>query len=356
MSDNVYLTVGTSRLTGWKEVSVNKSMDTLCSSFSFSAVDRWKDAAMVLVPDVVCKIHHESEKMIEGYIDSVKIKSDTDDELINVSGRDKTGDLVDCSDNVKPNSWKNIDVQRLIYNLVKPFGIRVYMNLTGIEPVREFTISSGESVFESIQKICADRGILSLTNADGDLILTTAGSNRSVDNLVLGENVTSADVDFDFTNRFSKYIVKGQKSGGGDSWGTTTTEIFSEATDGGITRYRPKVIVGDGEMSISLAAKRAAWEAQVRAGRSGKLSLTLPTWRQSDGTLWSVNTLVACSVPPLRITPEVPLLIYEIEFKQTSEGGTICTLKLIRGDAYAAEPGKEVKNKKTQKGFGFGWW
>ena len=355
MADNVYLTIGSNRLTGWKNVRINKSMGTLCSSFSFATVDKWEGAALVIVPNLLCKVAHGSTQIIEGYIDQVDIKTTVDDETIMVTGRDKTGDLVDCSAVNTPGSWKNIDLQKLVYELVRPFGLRVYLEADNVEDVREFSISSGESVFECITKLCADRGLLAQSNEDGDLVLTTSGNTRSIDNLVLGQNVMSAEVDYDFSNRFSVYTVKGQKSGDGNSWNESTNEVFGTATDDGITRYRPKVFIGDSEMSSSLAAKRAAWEAQVRAAKSGKLVLTLPTWRQSDGALWSINTLVTCDIPPLRITPEIPLLVDEAEFVQDSEGGTICTLTLIRGDAYAAEPQKAVKNKTTKRGFGYGW-
>lgn len=353
--DDVSLLIGSSKLTGWEEISVNKSMDTIAGSFNFKMVDVWEGDPIDLVPNLSCSVSIDNTKVLTGYIDDVSIKAAQDDKYLTITGRDKTGDLVDCSADHKPGSWSKIGVQKLIYELVRPFGLRVYAEADLGENIKEFTINTGESPFDAIQRICQDRGILPLSNVDGDLVLTTSGINRSTDNLVYGENVVDAEVSYDFTNRFSLYKVKGQKTNDGDSWTTTTTEITGEAKDEGIPRYRPKVITADGQMTNSLAARRAAWEAQVRAGRSGKLLLTLPTWKQSSGALWTVNTIVSCDIPVFRVTPDQNLLIHEIEYKQSSEGGTTSVLHLIRDDSYAAEPKAVVKKKKRSQGYGFGW-
>jgi prophage tail gpP-like protein len=354
MNNEITLTVGSSRLAGWKEVSINKSMDTLCSSFRFSMVDVWEGEPIALVPQLDCIIAIDGKKIITGYIDNVDIQTSEDDHILSITGRDKTGDLVDCSADHKPGTWKKIDLQKLVYELVRPFGLRVYMDAQS-ERVKEFSVGTGASVFECIQEVCIDRGILPLSNVDGDILLTNTGYNRSVDKLIYGENIQSANITYDFTERFSKYKVKGQKSGEGDGWTTTTTEISGEALDSAISRYRPKVISADGQLTSSLALKRAAWEAQTRAGRSGKLTVTIPTWKQSDGSLWEINTLVACKIPPLRISPDAPLLLHEIEYVQDNDRGTYSVMKLIRGDAYSPEPKKSVKTSERSKNFGMGW-
>lgn len=355
MLDQVALIIGTSRLTGWEELSVNKSMDTISAKFAFKMVDVWEDEPIVLVPNLDCKVSINGTKMLTGYIDTVTPKVSIEESSLSITGRDKTGDLVDCSAEHKSGSWTNIGLQNLVYELVRPFGLRVYADTDMGEKVKTFTLSSGESPFDAIQRLCVDRGVLPLSNEDGDLVLTSSGIERTVDNLVYGDNVIEAEVVYDFTNRYSYYKVIGQKSGDGTGWKNTTTDIFGEARDEVISRYRPKVITADGQMTIALAQKRAAWEAQTRAGRSGKLVVTIPTWTQSDGSLWTVNRLVSCDIPKLRITPDQTLLIHEIEYKQSSEGGTVATLQLIKADSYAVEPKATIKKKEKRQGYGYGW-
>jgi len=355
MPNVVSLLVESSKLIGWKTISISRSMDTLCSSFDFSMVDVWEGDPVELVPNLPCSVSIDDTKMVTGYIDSVKIRTGRDSHIIQVHGRDKTADLVDCSAANIPGSWKNVDVIRFFSDLIRPFGLAVTSNTSLGEKIKDYTLASGEAPFEAIQKICKDRAFVALSDSEGDLYITNSGNLTATDKLIYGQNIISADVEYDFVNRYSLYKVKGQKSGSGDSWGNSTTEIYGEATDDAIDRYRPLVITADGQITNSLANKRASWEAQTRAGRSGKLSVTIPTWRQSNGDLWDVNLLVSCDLPPFRITPDQKLLINEIEYKQDDSAGTTCTMKLIRSDAYSPEPPKEVKTPAKRKQYAFGW-
>jgi len=354
MPDEISLSIGSSRLLGWKNVSVNRSMDTLSSSFSFNMVDIWEENPIDLIPNLSCKIYLDTILILTGFIDSVDIKVDPSNHELSIKGRDKTCDLIDCSADNSPGSWKNINLQKLIYELTKSFKINVIRETDFGEDIKDFTLNTGEAPFEAIQRICNDRGILPLTNMNGDLILTSSGSRKSFDKLIYGENITDADISYDFANRFSIYKVKGQKSGDGNSWKNSTSQIYGESRDEGIDRYRPKIITADEQMTNSLASRKASWEAQTRAGRSGKLSVSIPTWKQSNGEIWDINMLVSCDIPPFKIFPDDPLLLYEIEYKQDNEG-TSSILKFIRKDSYLAEPPKVIKTKSKSKSIGFGW-
>lgn len=351
---DIALHIGYTRLFGWKEISISRSMDTLCSSFNATLVDVWGENPMDLIPELECSIGIGDTKLLTGYIDEVSIKASPDGHSIAVKGRDKTCDLIDCSADISPGSWRNIEVQKLVYELCKLYNINVIKDTDLGEKVKECSLKTGESPFEVIQGICKDRGILLLTNSDGDLVLTSSGNRTSHDSLVYGTNILECEGSFEFVNRYSLYKVKGQKSGGGDNWKNNTTQIYGEAIDEGITRYRPLIITADGQITNSLANKRAAWEAQTRAGRSGKVTITIPTWYQSNGDLWDYNMLVSCDIPPLRVFPDEPLLIHEVEYK-LSDGGSSCVLKLIRKDAYQSEPPKVIKTSKKSKSRGFGW-
>jgi len=369
MPDNeVSLIVGSSKLTGWKSVSVSRSLDALADTFDFEMVDVWDGEETPLVPYSECKIEIEKtaggarvkEKVLTGYIDGVSIDVDPGQIVIKVNGRSKTADLVDCSAEYLPsNSWKNTPLTTIIRDLLDVYGLSldfVSSSAFGRDANLSLTINSGESVFEILDRECRKRGILPVSNPNGELELITTGDRLSRDNLVLGENVLTASVSFDYTNRFSKYKVKGQKSGGGDDWGiASTTQVSGESTDTVFgSRYRLKIITMDGEGSNKDAQNIAAWEAQVRAGKTGKLSVKLPSWFQSNNSLWEPGTLVYCSIPPLRIAEE--LLINEVRFSQ-DDSGTFSDLTLVNADTYLADPTKQTKiTKKSKKeGFGYGW-
>lgn len=342
------------KISGWTSISINRSLDNLADSFDLSMVDAWEGEVTLLKPEVECTIFIDEKKVLTGYIDKVGIPIDATNRNYTVSGRSKTQDLIDCSADNQPGSWEKVDVLYIVGDLVHPYGIEVFSNIDFGEPVKKFSINTGESPFEAIQRICQDRGVLCITDVDGNLLLSTAGEERADDNLILGQNVLFAEASYEFSNRFKIYKIKSQKSGEGDSWEKSNTQIYGEAQDDGIIRNRIKVIAADSQMSNALAQKRAAWEAQTRAGRSGVITVKIPSWYQSKGNLWEPNFLVACQIAPLRLSPDSPLLINEVNYSQ-DDSGTVCTLKMVRKDAYAAEPQKVTKTKEKKKTFGFGW-
>lgn len=354
MANQISLIVGNQKISGWTQVSVTRSLDTLASSFDMSMIDVWEGEPVVLQPELECKIDIDGQRIITGYIDNVGIPVDASSRSYKVSGRSKTADLVDCSTDTKSTSWNKIGVLKLARLLADPYGIKVSSETDLGEDIRNFSINPGESPFDCLLRVCADRAILMTTDTNGDLLLTSAGRNRATDKLICGQNILSAEASYEFADRFSKYIIKGQKSGDGNPWGKTTNSINATATDPAIKRNRVKIFTADDEMTNSLAKKKVAWEAQIRAGKSGVITVGLSTWFQSDGSLWAPNILTACDISPLRVTPDSPLLINEVKYTQGSDG-TRSTLKLVREDTYAAEPRARVKTKSSKETMGFNW-
>ena len=173
--------------------------------------------------------------------------------------------------------------------------------------------------------------------------------------MILGQNVLTAKVSYDYANRFGTYKVKGQRSGSGSSWDATKTQISGESTDSVFgSRTRTKIIVLDGSGTSKIAQDTASWEAQVRAGRSGKLTVKSPSWFQSDGNLWDVGYLVYCNIPELKIQEQ--LLINSVTYSQDNSG-TFCELSLVNKDTYLRGPSKitKIPKKSKKKGFGYGW-
>lgn len=368
MPDNeITLLIGASRLKGWKTVSVNRALDAIADTFTFTMVDVWDDSDSPLVPNEKCEIYilrttlgnQKRDLVLTGYLDSVDIKADGTSITVKIDGRSKTGDLVDCSAEQLPsNSWNDTQLTTIIRDLLFQYDVDldfVSSSASGKDASLSLTVNSGETIFEIIGRECKKRGILPVTNAYGNLELITSGDRISQDKIVLGENIIDATVTYDYANRFGSYLVKAQKKGDGSGWKNSTNTIYAESSDSVFgSRYRRKIIVLDGAGTNKDAQNTANWEAQVRAGRTGKLSVKLPSWHQSNGDLWEVGTLVYCEIPPLKIQEQ--LLVNNIAFSQ-DDGGTIAQLELVNADTYSPAPPKATKvtKKSKKKGFGFGW-
>ena len=75
-----------------------------------------------------------------------------------IRGRDRTGDLVDCSAATMPGEWQNELLDRIVQSLIDPFGISVTVDTDIGEPFRKFRIDEGETVFEAIDRACRYSG------------------------------------------------------------------------------------------------------------------------------------------------------------------------------------------------------
>ena len=96
----ILLEVNGVRYDGWTEVTVSKSIENLCGSFDFSTTVK-ESAGLVIQNDLKAqdevKIFIDDTLILTGNIESLSISYSTSDHSIRVSGRDKTGDLIDSS-------------------------------------------------------------------------------------------------------------------------------------------------------------------------------------------------------------------------------------------------------------------
>ena len=345
---DIKLEINGSVFSGWEELSVTKSVEAICGKFELAVSDL---APFPVVPGDTCTLTLEGHNQIVGYVDSVKASVGARNHGISVAGRDKTGDLVDCSAVHETQEFTNIEFKALMEKLAGPFGISVTV-IPALDPFPTFALQQ-ETAFEAIERACRLRGVFPNADEKGNLIIAEFGKNKADSSLLLPGNILSADVSFDYTDRFSKYTVYGQQPGGEDLYGEAAAKPDGEATDAKITRYRPLIIVAEGGVSIDKAKQRAQWEAAVRAARSMTFNATVQGWTQTPGgRLWAVNELVSCAAQVLGVYGE--MLVKELTFKCSNTGGTTTELALIRPDAYLKQPDlKAEKNGKIGESLDF---
>src|SRR5690554_6930097 len=102
MSD-VSLVVRGREFLGWKNVSIQRSLDALCGTFDLSFTDAWNfdGQKWYLVPGDEVRVLIGSDEVLSGYIDRASSHFNASDRIFSVGGRDKTQDLVDCSASVE---------------------------------------------------------------------------------------------------------------------------------------------------------------------------------------------------------------------------------------------------------------
>lgn len=337
MADEVILTIDGRRHRGWTNVSIRRSLDSLTGSFQLALTSRETSygAARTIRALAPCALSIDGERVMSGTIDQLSIELGSQDHSLTVTGRDAAADLVDCAAIASPGSWRHAKFELIVGDLLAPFGIKARFNAATGAAIKRFALQQGETVQAAIERLCRFRAFVAWSEPDGSIVIGNPGSAQSAGRLVEGEHMLELAIDHDVSERFSKYIVKGQSSGDDEAHGRAVSQLRAEASDPAITRYRPLIIIAEEQSDTAALKKRATWEANVRAARGQTCRLTVPGWRDPAGALWEPATRVQVVAPSLAIDVEMIVISAELE---RGDAGTLARLELQRPEAWSQLP------------------
>jgi prophage tail gpP-like protein len=342
--------INSSEFYGWESISIKRSIEAISGAFTMQVSDRWQDGqkSFDIFPGDTCQLIEDGITLINGHVDDVPISQDADSVSISVTGRDRSADLVDCSAENKPGEWRKAKLETIIADICKPFGIYVKAEIdTGEKFDPAFSLEPGERAFEAIDRACRMRGVLPVSDGDGNIILTKPGVREADDFLAVGDGVVEkVSATYSHKERFSSYTVKGTAKPTDDFFGKTAYQITGSASDPTVSRYRPLIIISETPCTRKIAEHRAAWEASIRAGRAASIAVDVTGWYQSTGRLWQINELVAITAPRVRLNGD-RLLIAEITYTINDGSNRMTSLTLRRPEAYQPEWWKTKKAKVT---------
>jgi prophage tail gpP-like protein len=347
----VLLLVGGRRYGGWKSVRVTRSIESLAGSFALDVSDRWGEQAepWPIAEEDPCRVEIDGVVVIDGHIDKRSLSASASARTLSYSGRDRAAVLVDCSAIVEAGSvnkgkwtFTNVNVVELATKIAAPFGIPVSVQAglgTVLTKDKKVLVHPGDSCFEVIARAAGAAGILVVSDAAGGIIITRAGTARAA-SLVEGENILTASVEYDASDRFYRYLISSQVPGTDDASGEAT-RVQAEARDTGVRRTDRVILIRpDKGYNIADSRRRADWEARIRAARAEKVSISVLGWKQPNGKLWPINTLTHVQAPRL-IGVDGTMLISQVEHS-IGDGGQVTQISLVRPDAFTPEPAATV--------------
>jgi len=316
---------------GFLNIRLSRNLMSLTGTFEITLTDKLEVGQddFDIKPGDRIHCHLGKNALYEGYVDRLSISFTSSSRNLTISGRDKTADLIDCSV-IGSTEYNNMDFIGIATELLRPFGIKVLSNTSVGKKFTKFSIKQGETVFEALNRAAKERQLILLSSAHGNLLIEKKGQTRASSELIEGVNVLAAGVEFDNSERFSEYHVKGQQPG---ILGDANDAVGSKgvAYDKGIFRHRPTLILAENSVDNDGATKRAQWEATFRAAKGMRISCMVQGWRQKDGSLWATNQIVHLDCRSIGIKAD--MLISKVKFDQSSNGRRV-ELELIRKDAF----------------------
>lgn len=347
----IELKVGGGVFSGWESMEIKTGIEQIAGTFRLGITERWpgQDTPAPIMPGFACEVLLEGDTVITGFVDSAEPGYDENTHTVSIEGRDATGDLVDCAATHKSGQWTNRDLFQIATDICEPFHIRVYKQVDVGAPFPTTNIQEGERAFELLDRLARMRAVLLVSDGSGNLIITRAGQQKISTELVEGVNIKRAKGKFDWKERFSHYVVKGQHRTADGESPDAARGPSATSDDTVINRPRPLVVLAEDQGHIASLRQRAEWERNVRIGRANRATITVQGWKHAEG-LWRPNNLVRLRSPMLYA--DLDLLIAQVTYKLDS-GGTTTELELCRPEAFdllagvkGAALNREISNKK----------
>lgn len=334
MTTDLALEVGGQRLTGWTSARVSMSLDAICPGFEVGYADRWADQRRLarIRPGQSCRLLWQGKTILTGWVDAAVASESADSRSLSVRGRAKTCDLVDSSV-TRTDPWLDASIVTIAMGLCGDFGISVQTALKGasLKALEEVQAEPGESCADLLTRIARARGAYLQTTPDGALWLIGEAGVRTATKLVRGKNILSATLTESFEQRHSSYKVITQDDGGED--GDGVEGLSAMATDKSVKRHRPLVVVAD--TAPDALEERAAWERNVRVGRSMSLQLETVGWTNAEG-VWRPAQVARVTDSWLGI--DADMAVTGVELSLDVQNGTRASLELTDPRALLLAP------------------
>ena len=345
MTETVTLRVNGAEYGGWTAIRVTTDVEQTATSFDLELSERWPkpragetggitEVAQGVRMGDACEVRIGGTVVCTGYVDKVSKSYGPEEHKVSVSGRSKTGDLVDCSVE-KDQQIKGRKLEDIARQLAKPFGIEVTVEADTGPPIEEFHAKTGETVHGEISRLCALRSLLVSDGPGGNLVITGSGAGGGRAAIRLGSSpIRTGSAEWDQSDRYGKTLVKTAQPLGGSGLldGKDVALNQGVAKDPEIRQERVKVLTAKGRGTQDDADRRAAHESRKRKGKSNFIKYELYGWRHSGGGLWWKGLTVRVEDSLLGLSGEYRVRGVELSL---SEQGTIATVTLVDPAAYS---------------------
>lgn len=371
----------------WTSATVDRDMDDFSGSFTFELRDSVRAGAALnyatpgdayrLRPGPRVDILVAGQIVLVGYIEKVDPQIDAGAASVSISGRDVTGDMIDCAAMTSGASeFFNVKLEDAAGRVASAYGIGVRSEVDTGAPFSRYSLDIAESAFSAVEKGARQRNVLIMSDGIGNIVITRGGKGRAPGSLTLPGNVVSASGSFSHEGRHSETIVRGQSEriaksrdsvameletaprnlGSRQASGGSATDrerkgtaAIGRAQDLEISRYRPIVHLARSKADQQSASDEAEYRMRQARGESETFSYTVHGFGVG-GRLWRVNELVSVDDSFLGVHRD--MLISRVSYRE-DESGSFTDLTVKSPEAMDAEAtGGRRTNRKGKGGKG----
>lgn len=325
----------------WTSVMVRREYGAAVSEFQFSCTEGVpfaKDwAAMRIKPGDACTILLAGQLALTGYVYLRQASYDARRHGVMIIGRSLTGDVVDSSAPVNTGEFKNQNWEAIARKMLEQFKVPLMMRGGGAAamlPFKRADVQPGESVFQFLERLARQRGIVLSDDESGNLVAATQFESSGGDALVEGQNILRATCTISDLALNGPVASFAQINGDDNEHAKRASQIVASTTDTNVSRFRPLVTLAEHPIRTAEAQKRTEFEGGWRESVSIVADITKYGWLKDAGGLWKVGEPVPVKSPMLML--DMTLYTKCVVFTQDVASGTLTTLTLVRENLLTA--------------------
>jgi prophage tail gpP-like protein len=327
--DKVTIKINGKNLKGFVTNSIERSMNSIADSFSFTASYNVDDIDSHNLDPYT---YHPVELYISGKLFMTGIlehwKPNIGAGTIDITARTKAGQVVDCNSQSTSLNYVKQTLKQIADSLLQPFGVVMeipngdsgIINIAKREPA--------DKIFEFIAKLAQSKGFILNSTIQGNIKLDRANiTGNPILNLVEGEpNIIDIDATYDGTQRFSSFKAISQTRGNPNN--------SAEVKDATVKINRPIIFSADNNEQGDIK-NAALWERARSLARSAPVNVKISGWRDKNNKIILKNNIVTLYAPRAAIFTETKYLIEKVNFSQ--DGGKSASLSLVLPQVYSLE-------------------
>jgi prophage tail gpP-like protein len=338
----ITISAGGGNYSAFLSVNVKAAFNEAARSFEFEVAAELGPSTTnaIFAVGTPVTITANGDLLLTGYVDTREPSFRAKFASISVTGRSKSGDLIDGSGEHETGQFEDKDPLEIGQEISKEYDPK-WETDQQLKKVEQYQLQPGETCFRCVEKLVLSQGMTITGTPEGNAKITKAGSKRMAGGLIEGVNILSGTAHHNGANRHSKIVVRGQRPFG---HGDDNLEIEAQLEDGSVKRHRTIIIIQDDDTTKERAEKRAKNRKNRAKGNALKATISTQGFRDESGQLWEPGALVWTESPFLDIAQD--MLIESVNYRQ-SDGGSIATLQLVDPAAYDGEGGGGGKGNKS---------
>lgn len=317
-------------------ITINRSIDQLIStcelSFSLNSVQGVDLSG-------ISKIRYRGKTIFTGMFNKAKLKMQTGQRFA-YSFVSKPFYLAN-SMHLGKKTFNNSMLSTILNEMVTPFGVKI-ASLAVDPKITNFSVNSTETVFEAIDRLVKENGLLIIDNFDGDLEVINARESNTDINLQVGENLEVLDIESDLSNIHSEviYITESKEAG----------SLRASAKDLNALGYSPIIKKANSRADTKTLQSLANYDVAMADARKTKITASLPVtnWHVNNRVL-KVNESVSLEYPDYPVFSGL-YMIKDITMAYGKSDGHSLELSLTSSESFIAKP-EIPKQKQASGGF-----